>query len=302
MSSRSLFRGLFWSLIAILLVAHVGGGWYFSDELIADGFEPTDEPADEVTYPDAESVSYQSPVGTLDAVYVPASGSTWVIHVHGKDAGPARMEFLFEPIQGAGYPQLSINYRNDFGQPLDPSGYLRYGETEWEDIEGAVAFAKDNGAEAIIFNGFSNGASHILSYVYRNSLDEVKGLMFDAPNIDFGDTVDYNASQRELPLIPMNVPVTVTWVAKFITSLRIDVNWKSIDYVTKAETSLRVPVLVQHTKGDDWVPLSQSIRFAETQPDLIRLVQYEGDVHHGSYEADPEKYRQEVLGFLQEHG
>ena len=286
MSSRSFFRGLFWSLIAILLVAHIGGGWYFSSELIAEGFEPTDEPADEVAYPDAMQVSYESPVG---------------IHVHGKDAGPARMEFLFEPIQEAGYPQLSINYRNDFGQPPDPSGYLQYGATEWEDIEGAVEFARSEGAEAIIFNGFSNGASHVLSYGYRNSLDEVRGLMLDAPNIDFGDTVEYNAGQRELPLIPMNVPASITWVAKFITSLRIDVNWKSLDYVTRAETSLRVPALVHHTKGDDWVPISQSIRFAEAQPDLVRLVQYEGDVHHGSYEAYPEKYEQEVLEFLREN-
>ncbi len=47
----------------------------------------------------------------------------------------------------------------------------------------------------------------------------------DSPNIDFGQTVDFNASQRKLPLVPFNVPPTLTAVAKFITSLRIGVNW-----------------------------------------------------------------------------
>ena len=123
MSARSFFRGLFWSLIAILLVAHIGGGWYFSDELIADGFEPDLNQHEEVGHPDAVAVSYDSDVGPIDAVHIPADGSTWVIHVHGKGAGPSQMEYLFDPIQEAGYPQLSIHYRNDFGQPLDPSGY-----------------------------------------------------------------------------------------------------------------------------------------------------------------------------------
>ncbi|MEA1903332.1 MAG: alpha/beta hydrolase [Actinomycetota bacterium] len=302
MSARSFFRGLIWSLIALVVVGHVAGGWYFSNELIEDGFVPSLEAGEAVGHPEAVDVAYDTPLGSMDAVYIPASGSTWVIHVHGKGSAVSQMEYLFAPINEAGFPQLSINYRNDFGQPLDSTGYYRYGVSEWEDIEGAVEFAEANGADSLIFSGFSTGASHILSFVYRNNLDEIKGLIFDAPNIDMGDTVDYGAGQRDLPLIPAKVPITLTWVAKFITSLRIDVNWKSIDYVSKAESSLRVPTLVQHTTGDDKVPVTQSIRFAETQSALVRLVQYESDAHHGSYDADPEKYISEVLSFLQENG
>ena len=302
MSSRSVFRGLLWTLVALLLVGHVGGGWYFSTRLIDDAFVPTPEAGASVEHPDAIDVSYVSPLGQMDAVHIPASGSTWVIHVHGKDSATSQMEYLFAPIHDAGFPQLSITHRNDFGQPMDPSGYHQYGVAEWEDVEGAVEFAEDNGAQAVIFSGFSTGASHILSFVYRNNLDEVKGLIFDAPNIDMGDTVDFAGNQEEMPLVPMNVPPTVTWVAKFMTSLRISVNWKSIDYISKAKTSLRVPVLVQHTTGDLTVPITQSIRFAETQPSLVKLVQYPGSTHHGSYDSDPEKYVSEVLSFLQENG
>ena len=300
MSTRSVLRGVLWTLVAILLVAHIGGGWFFSDELIADGFVPDPDP---IVTPTGDfeivEVSYQTPLGPMDALHLPASRATWVIHVHGKGATPAEAEHLFVPLQEAGYPQLSITYRNDENQPVDPTGYYQYGGTEWEDIRGAMEFAKSNGAEAVVFSGFSTGSSHVLSFLYRHNFDEIRGLIFDAPNIDFGDTVDFAAGQRDMPVLPMKVPPTITWVAKFITSLRIGVNWKAIDYVDKAVSSLRTPVLVHHGTDDQSVPITQSLAFVEAAPDLVRLIQVPGAGHIESYETDPEKYVDEVLGFLQ---
>lgn len=302
MSSRSVFRGIFWALVGLLLVAHVGLGWYFSDVLIEDGFTPE---ADALTTPagffDVEPVTYDTPLGDMDAFYFPAEGTTWVIHVHGKGSTPSQMDYLFEPLQLAGYPQLSITYRNDDRQPTDPSGYYQYGETEWEDVAGALDYALENGAESVVFDGFSTGAAAVLAFMYRNNLDDVKGLLLDAPNIDFRDTVAYNASQRDLPVIPMKLPPTITWVATFFTSLRIGVNWDSIDYIAKAESSLRVPVLTHHTTDDETVPVRQSISLGATQPDLVRVVQSSGD-HNGSYDSDPDKYIEQILNFLAEVG
>lgn len=303
MKARSLIRNGFWALIAILVLGHLGGGWYFSGELIEDGFTPDPAPiGDSAADLDVFEVSYTSPAGELDAWHLPSSGSTWVIHVHGKGATPAEAEHLFVPLRDAGYPQLSIAYRNDDGQPPDPSGYYQYGSTEWEDVAAAVGYARENGAENVILSGFSTGASHILSFVYKNNLDIVSGLMFDSPNIDFGETVDYNASQRDMPLLPMKVPPTISPIAKFMTSLRIGVNWKSIDYVDKAKSSLRVPVLVHHGKSDLSVPVDQSIDFSENNPDLVRLIQVEDAEHVKSYETDPDTYSNNVLDFLSSVG
>lgn len=303
MQSRSIFRGIFWSVIALLLVAHVGGGWHYSGRIIDEGFTP--DPAPIVTPSgDYELVeaSYQTPLGQMDAWHLPADGTTWVIHVHGLGATPEEAEHLFDPLQAAGYPQLAITIRNDENQPTDPTGYHQYGVTEFEDIAGAMEFAQANGAESIVFSGFSTGSSHILSFAFKNNLDDIKGMFFDSPNIDLGDTVDFQGSLEELPILPFNVPTTLSWVAKFFTSLRIDVNWKSIDYVDKASAALRVPVLVHHGIEDQSVPVSQSIAFAEAQPDLVRLIQVPGAGHVDSYEVDPEAYVGEILHFLDQVG
>ena len=303
MSSRSVSRSIFWGVIALLLVAHVGGGWIYSSRIIDDGFTPDPAP---VVVPNGEyqldEVTYETPLGQMDAWYLPASGSTWVIHVHGLNATPAEPEVLFSALQGAGYPQLSITYRNDEGQAPDPTGYFRYGSTEWEDVLGAAEFATANGAENIVFAGYSTGASHILSFVYLHNFDYIAGVVTDSANIDLGSTVDYRGTLEDLPVLGLPVPPTMTWVAKFFTSLRIDVNWKSLDYIDKATRSLRVPVLAIHGTEDDSIPIEQSIALAAAQPDLVDLMQVEGAGHVESFELDYDGYVSRFLAFLEDVG
>lgn len=284
-------------------MAHIGGGWYFSGRVIDEGFTPDPDP---IVAPsgdfEVEPITFSSEVGEFDGFHFPASGTTWVIHVHGLNATPSEPEPLFADIQTAGYPQLSITYRNDENQPQDPSGYFQYGATEWDDVRGAVEFAQSNGAEKLVFAGYSTGGAHVLSYVFRHNFDEIAGVILDSANIDMGATVDFRASQEDLPLLPFNVPVTVSWVAKFFTSLRIDVNWKSIDYVDKAERSLRVPVLAFHGVEDDSVPVDVSLELAEENPDLVTLIQVAGAGHVDSFNVDYERYIAEVLTFLSSVG
>ena len=301
MSAKSVFRGVFWGLIALLLVVHIVGGWQYSNRIIDEAFTPDPGP---VTLPDGDyelvEVTYRSALGEMDAWYLPSPGTTWVIHIHGLNATPAEPEVLFQPLQEAGYPQLAITHRNDENQPADPSGYHQYGSTEWEDVLGAVEFARENGAREIVFAGYSTGASHALSYVFRHNFDDIGGVITDSANIDFGATIDYRGSQEKLPLIPLDVPPTMAWVAKFFTSLRIDVNWRSLDYIEKAERSLRIPVLAIHGTEDESIPISQSIALEEAQPELVDLITVEGAGHVGSSGTDFDGYMAAVLEFLQD--
>ena len=303
MRLRITLWGTFWTLIALAIVFHLAGGWYFSGELIQDGFDPEPDPITlaQGDY-ELEQVSYTSPLGSMDAWHLPAEGTTWVIHVHGLGATPAEAEPLFAPLQEAGYPQLSITYRNDEGQPADPSGYYQYGATEWEDVSGAADLALASGAETLVLSGFSTGAAHVMSFLSRQPREMVVGVLMDSPNIDFGQTVDYAASQRELPLIPANVPPTLSATAKFITSLRMGVNWKILDYVADADETIRQPVLIHHGTEDLRVPVETSIALARVNPDLIQLIQVEGAGHVESYDVDQQGYVDSVLAFLEELG
>ncbi len=300
MTSRSFFRGLFWSLVALAVLFYTAGGWYFSSELIDDAFVIDADPLTVSTGDfQLEEVEYQTELGAMDAWYLPAGGETWVIHVHGLGTTPAEAEPMFAPLQEAGYPQLAITYRNDDGQPEDPSGYYQYGVTEYKDVSAAISYALENGAEQVFVNSYSTGAAHTLGFMFREQRDRVVGAHFDSPNINFGETVNFNAAQRELPLLGLPVPSSLAEVAKFITSLRIGVSWGSLDYVDTASTSLNAPVLVHHGTADMTVPISTSLDFADARPELVRLIQVEGAGHVGSYDVDPEKYVDEVLTFLQ---
>jgi pimeloyl-ACP methyl ester carboxylesterase len=283
------------------LVVHLFGVWQYYNRIIDEAFTPDPQP---LVVPEGDyqlvEVTYRSTIGDMDAWYMPAPGNTWVIHVHGLNATPAEPEALFSPLQQAGYPQLSITYRNDENQPADPTGLHQYGATEWEDLLGAVEFARDNGARDIVFAGFSTGASHSLSYVFRHNFDDIAGVITDSANIDLGSTIDFRGSQENLPVIPIGVPPTMAWVAKFFTSLRIDVNWKSLDYIEKAERSLRVPVLSIHGSDDDSVSIDQSIALEETNPELVDLLVIQGAGHVEGLQVDFETYLAAVLEFLDE--
>jgi pimeloyl-ACP methyl ester carboxylesterase len=300
MSGRSVFRTVIWGLIALVFVAHVVGGWQYSNRIIDEAFTPN---PGEVTVPDGDyqlsQVTYGTPLGEMDAWYLPAPGTTWVIHVHGLNKTPAEPEPLFQTLQESGIPQLAITYRNDADQPTDPSDRHRYGVTEWEDLAGAVEFARENGADNIVFAGYSSGASHAMSYVFRHNFDDIAGIIVDSGNTDLGSTIDFRGSQEDLPVIPLKVPVTMAWVAKFFTSLRADVNWRSLDYIDKAERSLRVPVLAIHGTEDQSVPISESMALQEAQPELVDLLTVEGAGHVDSFNTDFDGYVAAVLEFLQ---
>lgn len=299
MKTKSLFRGLFWSVIALAIIFYAAGGWYFSGELIDDAFVID---ADPITVTggayEMELVEYETELGAMDAWYLPSDGDTWVIHVHGLGTTPAEAELLFAPLQDAGYPQLAITYRNDDGQPEDPSGFYQYGTTEHRDVSDAVDYALGNGAERVFINAYSTGAAHTLGFAYREVRDRVIGAHFDSPNIDFGETVNHNASQRELPILPFNVPNSLSAVAKFMTSLRMGISWRTLDYVENSAESLKIPVLVHHGTADLTVPIETSVDFASANPNMVRLVQVEGAGHVESFDVLGEQYTEAILEFI----
>ena len=246
-----------------------------------------------------DDVDFPTPLGPMDAWEILAPSSLWVIHVHG--LGASRQEALraVRPIAESRFPQLVITYRNDPGQPADPSGYYGYGQTEWEDVAGAVDYAASRGAERVVLMGYSTGAAHILSYLYRTSETPVMAAVFDSPNIDFEETVNLGASQRDLPLVGLPLPGTLVWTAKKMSSMRFGVDWGMTDYVGQAD-QLRVPVLIFHGTEDESVPLATSQALFAARSDLVRLAIVPGAGHVRSWNLSPEPYERRLTEFVAE--
>ena len=263
-----------------------------------DGFAFPPDPSRAFGLSFRETV-YPSPLGDMGAWEVLASSKTWVIHVHGLRASRAEALRLVGPVAGFGHPQLIISYRNDDGQPADPSGQYQYGATEWEDVAAAVDFVMARGAENVVLIGYSTGAAHVLSYLYRTPASPVIAAILDSPNIDFEEAVDLGASQRRLPLVPLPLPGTLVWSAKRVSSIRFGLDWRALDYVARA-SELNRPLLIFHGTADESVPLSTSQELAAARTDLVRLVVVTNAGHVRSWNVGPDDYERRVEQFLNE--
>lgn len=296
------WRGFLFLVLIAVLVVHAAAGWTFSSRIVDDAFTPPDGLAfgsATATSLPIQEVSYPSPLGPIDAWYVDGTRSQWVIHIHGKGASLEEALPAAESLARAGYNQLIIGYRNDPGQPQNPTGYYGYGLSEHEDLAAAVDWAVAEGASEIALMGYSTGGAITLSYIYKNPASPVRSLVLDSPNADMSATIDF-AATRETLFAGIPVPFTVTEIAKTVAALRASINWESIDYVRRVD-ALSVPTLVFHGTEDATVPIETSRAIADGRPQLVELVEVEGAGHVGSREAAPVVYDQLVLDFLAAH-
>ncbi|MFV1999364.1 MAG: alpha/beta hydrolase [Acidimicrobiia bacterium] len=239
----------------------------------------------------------ESEVGSFPAWFIPGRSDTWAIIVHGKGA-PLQESLRVIPIlKDLGYPILVINYRNDVGQARDPSGYHRYGETEWVDLAAAVTYAQENGAVDHVLFGYSMGGAIVTSYLTQSPLRNfTKAAILDSPVLSFERTLDFRASRTDLPLLPIKVPGVLTQFAKWISAWRFDINWSETDYLSQTN-ELHAPMLIFHGTKDTKVPYATSLEMAELRPDIVTLVTTDAN-HVRSWNVDPEAYETAIKDFL----
>lgn len=248
-----------------------------------------------ITYAD---VIYPTSLGENPAWFIDGDSSTWAVLVHGN--GLTRRDVL-RPVPmlvAGGYPTLVITYRNHPQAPADPSGRLHYGLTEWEDLEAAIEYALDRGAADVVLVGYSMGGGIVTNFLYESPLaDLVRGVVLDAPMLDLGAAVDLGAENRNLPLIGLPIPDTLTATAKWMAGLRYDLEWGRLDYLERAG-EIAVPILLFHGVEDDIVPVETSDALADLLPDLVTYHRVEEAQHLESWNLGPERYQQLVVAFL----
>ena len=238
-----------------------------------------------------EEIQFASPLGELAAWQTKGPDDTWVIFVHGRGASRGEALRMLPVVDQAGLPSLTITYRNDEGAPEDPSGYYRFGITEWQDLEAAAQYALDGGAADLVVVGYSMGGGIVVNFLYQSPLaDRVVGVILDSPMLDFGATVELGAQNR-------NLPVFLTPVAKTISRFRFGIDWGALDYLRRVD-DISVPVLLFHGDSDDIVPVSTSDALAESRPDLVTYILVEGATHVGAWNVGPATYEAAVSEFI----
>lgn len=237
-----------------------------------------------------DTVSLSSEVGALPAYLDDLGSSTWVIQVHGRTTTRQQGFRLLPALHGAGISSLTISYRNDSDIEVGDGRY-GLGSTEWRDLEAAVRYALDSGAEDVVLVGYSMGAAICGQLLLESDLaDRVAGAVYDSPVLDWGPVLELGA-ERE------GAPEALVGVAMSIIELRTPVDFAQLNQIARAD-ELEVPLLVFHGVADDFVPIAQSRALAAARPDLVELVETPGALHVESFNLMPAVYGERVTEFI----
>jgi hypothetical protein len=243
-------------------------------------------------------VSYRGPLGSYPAWFVPGQRDTWTILLHGNSMDRLDTIKIVSTLHRLGLPVLMISYRNDAAAPQDPSGMLRYGQTEWQDLAAAVQYALLQGARSVVLVGYSMGGGIAASFLERSPLAaQVSGVILDSPMVDFSRAVDHGASKQRLPLVGLPLPQSLTNVAKWVAGWRYGVDWSSLDYL-KGAARLHAPVLLFQGTADQTVPPATSDELARIARD-VTYVRVLGADHLDSWNLDPARYDRAVQAFVE---
>ena len=244
-----------------------------------------------------QDVVVPGPLGPLPAWYFPGPGSTFIIGVHGQNGTRKDVLRVIDIVHGMGFPAIAVTYRNDLGAARDPSGYLRYGQTEWSDIEAVVRWSLARGARSVVLVGQSMGASVVAAFLKRSSLaPKVERVVLDAPMLDLPAAIDYQVDRHLIPVIG-RLPAPLILTAERIASARFGVDWSAISYLDET-TWLKVPALVTHGDDDPRVPISTSFRLTGLKPSLVTFEVFPGAGHLESWNTDRSRYTSLVESFL----
>ena len=272
---------------------------------LVDGNPPSAAPAEVVSdiFPndpfrafgiEYTQVEYDAPLGAQDAWLFEGSLDTWAIFVHGHRGKRGDGLPALPTLHALGIPALFITYRNDPGQPGDPSNIYQYGLTEWRDLHAAVQHVLSQpDVERVVLIGDSMGGGIVTKFLYESPLAaSVAAVVLDSPVLDFNAPVDLGARQR-------NIPGFVTATVKWVATQRFGVDWIAMDYLKDANR-LDVPILLLHGTDDTRVPIETSDELAQLRPDIVQYSVYENTTHGDAWNTNPNRYESELKAFLVE--
>lgn len=225
----------------------------------------------------------------------------WAVHIHGMGGRRAGTLRGIPVAQRLGLTSLVVSFRNDGDAPPSSDKRYRLGETEWRDIEAAINYAVDQGAERLVIFGWSLGAAIALQTAALSAhAPRIIGLVLDAPVFDWRTTLRANAKAAGLPrpLVQLGFTLIQSKALRWVTGLAEPVSLDALDWLARA-SELNRPLLVLHGKKDDTTPFEASRKAASLRPDIVTLVEFESEGHSLEWNFDPGRWEQSVEDWFQ---
>ena len=267
-------------------------GWYYLD--------PT-----ELGFP-YDDVEVPTELGPAPAWLVPPAAPRsdgrmpWVIQVHGRAVRRAETIRATPIFREAGYTTLMVSYRNDGDAPYSPDRRYGLGDTEWRDVDAAMAYAIDHGATDLVLMGWSMGGATVLQALTRSDrAGLVRGIALDSPVIDWITALRYQGTLNRLPT-PISTAVLAVlgnpW-GRRLTGQGMAIDLPRLNFVSRA-AELTLPILLMHSQDDGFVPVTASRALAEERPDIVDFELFTGAAHCKLWNYDRPRWSAAIRDWL----
>jgi pimeloyl-ACP methyl ester carboxylesterase len=194
-------------------------------------------------------------------------------------------------LKGTGYTSLIPSFRGDGEGPPAPLGAFTLGQTEWPDVNAALAFAITQGAQRIVLVGWSSGASIALRLAASSShRSSIAALILVSPTLSWRNSVLYSAANAGIPRVVAAAAISALSapVLSRLLGSPVPLDFRALDW-TRPDILLTVPTLLIHSKGDRSAPFEDTRTFTETHEGAtVAAVQPAG--HALEWNADPEQF------------
>ncbi|SLB56561.1 alpha/beta hydrolase family protein [Mycobacteroides abscessus] len=246
---------------------------------------------------DFSNIKYDSDLGPISAWFIPSTGTTWAVLVHGRYGGPGVRNGLLQVarlLHEQSMPIVLPLIRNDVGEPTSPDGLYHLGDTEWRDVEAVMQYGIKRGAQRFILFGGSMGGAVVAQTLRRSNLsNRIAGLILDSAPLDWRAVVRNQANQRGIPEALAPLPIAAA-------SVRAGINFDDLDMIANPPSS-KPPTLLIHGDSDATVPVTISRRLAAEAPQIgwpTRYMEFPGAGHVQSQYSNPPRYNDAVTAFI----
>lgn len=229
-------------------------------------------------------------------VFEGSKSDTWVIHIHGAWTDRSIMFRAVHAFGPLGFTSLVPSFRGDVEVTPLQAKISHLGQTEWQDIDCAVAYAVAHGAQRIILSGWSMGGTMALLTAERSAhRDRIVGMVLVGPVTSWRKAITAGAAAAGIPTLGAALVTSLLQVPAFARMLGLEeaINWNVLEWVDNPNR-VAVPTLVLHSSADQEVPWDISAAFQRANPQTVTLIHLPDAHHTQEWNASPEAFAHEL--------